>query len=79
MYLLCELTYPREHIGQLAVLEQTEESPVYVVSDITEDEKEVTLVQLDRPQDSIVTLKMNDCSIYLLEPVEVIERVHEWN
>jgi hypothetical protein len=68
------------HIGRLAVKNSLDEdATVYVVWDVNEKSGLVRLVELDRPADGENHLvDYNIETIYLLEPLDVLERVIEF-
>ncbi|PLS19007.1 hypothetical protein CVD28_00980 [Bacillus sp. M6-12] len=79
MYLLSGLHYPEEYKGRLAVLENSEESTIYVIWEVNQEKKSVMLVELDRPQDGDTKhFHLKDDNVYILEPIEVVERVTTW-
>lgn len=71
---------PDEYIGKLAVLEKNEEdSKVYVVWEADKKENTLKLIELDRPMDGdIIHLQLDYESIYLLNPIDIVERVNQW-
>lgn len=80
MQLLNDLFEPFLYEGRLAVKEKNDDSTVYVVWEVDEEENRVKLVELDRAYDGephFVDLEEEE--VYLLEPLEVVERVKEWN
>lgn len=66
--------------SRLAVLDNNnEEATVFVINDVNVEDNTVLLVELDRPADGKTARKnINKESIYLLEPLEVVERVTTW-
>lgn len=80
MELLNDLFEKYHHTGRLAVKDkEDEDSTVYVVWEVNEDDNTVFLVELDRPQDGDSRrVNLNDEKVYLLNPLEVVERVIQW-
>ncbi|MCK2000514.1 hypothetical protein MZM54_03785 [[Brevibacterium] frigoritolerans] len=77
MHLLKELKNLEEQKGRLVVLE--EDGKVYVVWRFEKNAQIVALVELDRPQDGqMLLLDFQKQDVYMLDPIEVIERVTEW-
>lgn len=80
MQILNDLFEMYHHTGRLAVMDRdNENSTVYVLFEVNEKAKTVRLVELDRPNDGenfLVNLEMD--IVYLLDPLEVLERVKEW-
>lgn len=77
MHLLKEIKNLEEQKGRLAVLE--EDGTVYVVWRFEKNAQIVALVELDRPQDGqMLLLDFQKQDVYMLDPIEVIERVTEW-
>lgn len=79
IHLLNDLLHKSEHVGRLAVLEENDDGKVYVVWEVNQYNDTVLLVELDRPNAG-ETLKLNleEKEVYLLNPLEVVERVTEW-
>jgi hypothetical protein len=67
-------------VGMLAVKDnEDEDATVYVVWEVNEKADLVRLVELDRPVDGenhFVDLNVEN--VYLLEPIEIVERVRQW-
>ena len=82
MELLNKMLKTRVHhqVGRLAVKDsEDEDSIVYVVWEIGEQGRDVRLVELDRPQDGENHfVNLDEELVYLLEPIEVLERVTQW-
>ncbi|WP_080845656.1 hypothetical protein [Cytobacillus gottheilii] len=79
MELLNEMFEKYHHTGRLAVKEsKNEDCIVYVVWEIDEQNNSVRLVELDNPLDGDKDfVDLNVVNVYLLDPLEVIERVIE--
>jgi len=75
MMLIGELNYPEECRGMLALVQNSQ--TIYVIWTIKDDV--VTLVELDRPHDGKnLNLDLQKDDIYILEPIDVVERVAEY-
>lgn len=66
--------------GRLAVKNNEDENTtVYVISEVNEKSGLVRLIELDRPVDGENHwVDLNVENVYVLEPIEVLERVTEW-
>ena len=76
MFLLNEVEFIGEFVGQLATIENDIKSKIYIVWDVNEKEEVATLVELDLSENEPMlkrNLKKED--VYILEPHEVLERV----
>lgn len=80
MILLKNDEFIQYQIGKLAVLDHKDEDcTVYVLWSYDDEKNEVLLVEIDRPADGKhLTFNVADSHIYLLEPIDVVERVTEW-
>lgn len=69
-----------EQVGKLAVLDNVDEdSTVFVVSEVNVERNMAGLCELDSPSDSEYRiLNFNEVPVYVLEPIDVLERVVEW-
>lgn len=77
MQLIDEYEFPEEQSGKLAKIQNSE--TIYVIWEVNEIGRKVHLVELDRPQDGdMIVTGLYSKSIYVLEPLEVIENVTEW-
>lgn len=67
-------------VGRLVVKDEIDEdATVYVVWEVNTETTSVKLVELDRPQDGESHLvNILEENVYVLEPIEVLERVTEW-
>lgn len=76
MFLLNEVEFRAECIGQLAVIENNSTSKIYIVWDVNEKKEEATLVELDISEDEhILKFDLKKDDVFILEPHELLERV----
>ena len=75
-YFLCT----SEQVGKLAVLDdEDEDGTVFVISEVNSQQNAVGLCELDSPSDGEYRIiKYNEVPVYVLEPIDVLERVVEW-
>lgn len=62
-------------IGRLAKVDDSD--TIYVVFNVDFVEEKVILVQLDRPQEEVLKIDLDE-HLHLLDPFEVIESVTTW-
>jgi hypothetical protein len=76
VFLLNEVEFRAECIGQLAVIENNNTSKIYIVWDVNEKKEEATLVELDISEDeNMLKFDLKKEDIFILEPHELLERV----
>jgi hypothetical protein len=76
VFLLNEVEFRAECIGQLAVIENNNTSKIYIVWDVNEKKEEATLVELDISEDEhMLKFDLKKEDIFILEPHELLERV----